>query len=202
MRNDFSKSGSKSANLSTHSNFIPAASLPTFKCATGWQRKSQLIRNYNVKELICQSAAAADKEPHGAAAKHCLESINYGAINLPSDLRDDLASCLQAPLDTPSWHGGRGRLQWQRFQHHTTLPVINPKGETEVVRSEWPSPALKGEFTHNWFVKGCRWFFLIHLCLNFPSFPVHAVYFSPPSLLMAPVQGSYLYVVAATCMQT
>lgn len=101
MRNDFSKSGSKSPNLSTHSNFIPAASLPTFKCATGWQRKSQLIRNYNVKELICQSAAAADKEPHGAAAKHCLESINYGAINLPSDLSDDLASCVFKPPSTP-----------------------------------------------------------------------------------------------------
>lgn len=97
MRNDFSKSGSKSPNLSTHSNFIPAASLPTFKCVTGWQRKSQLIRNYNVKELICQSAAAADKEPHGTAAKHCLESINYGAINLPGDLSDDLTPCLQAP---------------------------------------------------------------------------------------------------------
>lgn len=99
MRNDFSKSGSKSPNLSTHSNFIPAASLPTFKCATGWQRKSQLIRNYNVKELICQSAAAADKEPHGAAANHCLESINYRAINLPGDLGDNLTSCLLAPLN-------------------------------------------------------------------------------------------------------
>lgn len=90
MRNDFSKAGSKSPNLSNHSNFIPATSLPTFKCATGQQRKSQLIRNYNVKELICQSAAAADKEPHGAATKHCLESINYEAINLSGDLDDDL----------------------------------------------------------------------------------------------------------------
>lgn len=101
-KNDFSKSGSKSPNLSSHSNFIPTASLPTFKCATGWQRKSQLIRNYNVKELICQSAAAAaGKEPHGAAAKHCLESINYRALNLPGDLSDDLTFCLQAPILTP-----------------------------------------------------------------------------------------------------